>query len=296
MSGAYAGISVVIPTLNEGDYLRRTVEQLRATVPGGTELIVVDDGATDGCCDFLRTGNEAVRLLEPDGERLGVSGARNKGAAAARGDVLVFLDAHVEVRPGWIETLRDAALVPGVGAVGPGIAVLGRPDCCGWGMRYRDAGLGIEWLPPPPPGSPPVVPMLAGACIVIRRDLFEAIGGFDTGLVRWGSEDAELSLRLWMAGHELRIVPEIVIAHLFRDRHPYAIDWAGILHNQLRLAFLHFGTARIARVVDRLKPFGDFAAACALLAGSDVNERRAALRGSRQCDDDAYFARFGDIH
>ncbi len=295
MDGAASEISVVIPTLNEGAYLRRTIDQLRATVPAGTELIVVDDGATDGCCDFLRAGGEA-RLLEPAGERLGVSGARNKGAAAASGEVLVFLDAHVEVQPGWIETLRDAALGPGVGAVGPGISVLGRTDCCGWGMRYRDAGLGIEWLAPPSPGSPPIVPMLAGACIVIRRDLFETVGGFDTGLLRWGSEDAELSLRLWMAGYELRIVPEVVIAHLFRERHPYAIDWAGILHNQLRLAFLHFGTERIARVVERLKPFGDFAAACALLAGSDVNERRAALRGSRQLDDDAYFARFGDIH
>lgn len=288
--------SVIVPTLNEGEYLRRTVEQLHATVPAGTELIVVDDGATDGCCDFLRPGADGVRLLESAGPRLGVSGARNKGAAVASGDVLVFLDAHVDLQAGWIEKLRDGACAPGVGAVGPGIAVLGRPECCGWGMRYRDASLGIEWLPAPAAGAPAVVPMLAGGCIAMRRALFESLGGFDTGLMRWGSEDAELSLRLWMAGHELRVVPNVVIAHLFRDRHPYAIDWAGILHNQLRLAFVHFGAARIARVVERLKRFGDFAAACALLAGSDVNQRRAAIRAARQYDDDVYFARFGDIH
>ena len=82
-------------------------------------------------------------------------------------------------------------------------------------MRYRDAGLGIEWLPAPSPGAPPAVPMLAGACIAMRRALFESLGGFDTGLMRWGSEDAELSLRLWMAGYELRVVPDVVIAHLF---------------------------------------------------------------------------------
>lgn len=287
--------SVVIPTLNEGESLRRTVDQLRATVPAGTELIVVDDGATDGCCDFLHAGAEDVRLLKPAGLRLGVSGARNRGAAEASGDVLVFLDAHVDLPPGWIERLRDAACEPGVGAAGPGIAVLGRPECCGWGMRYRDAGLGIEWLPAPSPGAPPAVPMLAGACIAMRRALFESLGGFDTGLMRWGSEDAELSLRLWMAGYELRVVPDVVIAHLFRERHPYAIDWAGILHNQLRLAFVHFDAARLARVIERLKPFGDFAAACALLAGSDVNARRAAIQASRRYDDDTYFARFGDI-
>jgi GT2 family glycosyltransferase len=288
-------LSVVVPTLNDGEYLRRTIDHLRATVPDGTELIVVDDGATDGSGDFLRSDPAGVRLLEPDGPRLGVSGARNKGASAATGDVLVFLDAHVELETGWIEKLRDAAVAPGVGAAGPCISVLGRPECRGWGMRYHDAALGIEWLPWPGVETPVAVPMLAGACIVMRRDLFEHIGGFDTGLMRWGSEDAELSLRLWMAGYEPRIVPDVVVAHLFRDRHPYAIDWAGILHNQLRVAFLHFSTARIARVVERMKRFGDFAAACALLAGSDVNERRAAIHAARQIDDDTYFARFGDI-
>jgi GT2 family glycosyltransferase len=288
--------SVVIPTLNEGEHLRRTVDQLRATVPASTELIVVDDGATDGCCDFLRTGAEDVRLLEPIGVRLGASGARNRGAAAANGDAVVFLDAHCELQPGWIEKLRDAAFEPGVGAAGPGVAVLGRRECCGWGMRYRDAGLGIEWLPAPPAAAPSAVPMVPGCCVAMRRTLFESLGGFDAGLMLWGSEDCELSLRLWMAGYELRIVPDVVVAHLFRERHPYPIDWATILHNQLRVAFVHFGTERVARVVEQLKRFGDFAAACALLAGSNVNERRAAVQTVRQYDDNTYFARFGDIH
>jgi GT2 family glycosyltransferase len=289
-------LSVVVPTLNDGAYLGSTIAHLRATVPAGTEIIVVDDGATDGSGDFLRNDPDRVRLLESTGVRLGVAGARNRGAEAANGEVLVFLDAHVELRPGWIEKLRDAALAPGVGAVGPCISVLGREECRGWGMRYRDAALGIEWLPWPGVETPETVAMLPGACIAMRRDLFEQIGGFDAGLVRWGSEDAELSLRLWMAGHELRIVPDVVISHLFRERHPYAVDWAGILHNQLRVAFLHFGPARLTRVIDRMKQFGDFAAACALLAGSDVNERRAAIRADRRIDDDFYFARFGDIH
>jgi GT2 family glycosyltransferase len=289
-------ISVIVPALNEGEHLRRTVEQLCATAPPRSEIIVIDDGSTDGCCDFLRPNLAGdVRLLEPSGMRLGVTGARNKGAAVASGDVLVFLDGHVDMEPGWLEKLCAPAREPAVGAVGPGISVLGRPECCGWGMRYRDAALGIEWLPAPA-SDPPIVPMLAGACIVIRRELFEMVGGFDTGLVRWGSEDAELSLRLWTAGYELRVVPGVVIAHLFRERHPYAVDWAGILHNQLRLAFVHFGAERIRRVIERMKPFGDFSTACALLADSDVNTRRADVQSRRSRDDDAYFACFGDIH
>jgi GT2 family glycosyltransferase len=293
-------VSVVIPALNEGDYLRRTVEQVRATLPPRGEIVVVDDGSADGCCDFLRAAPGGVRLLEPSPMRLGVSGARNKGAAAAAGEIVVFLDGHVDMRAGWLDSLCAAARDPSVGAVGPGIAVMGRPDCCGWGMRYHDAALGIEWLPAPPgvpPGEPPpAVAMLAGACIAVRRDLFDAVGGFDEGLVRWGSEDAELSLRLWMAGYEQRIVPDVTIDHLFRERHPYAVDWAGILYNQLRVAFVHFTQERIRRVIERMKPFGDFAAACALLADSDTNLRRDEVQARRSRDDDAYFARFGDIH
>lgn len=290
-----ADVSVIIPVLNEGDYLQRTIDQLFTTVPVGTELIVVDDGATDGGCDFLRNESIDVHLLGYEGIRLGVSGARNRGASAATREVLIFLDAHVRLAPGWIESLLNSALEPGVGAVGPGIAVIGRPECCGWGMRYRDASLSIEWLPAPKSHGASAVPMLAGACIAMRRDVFEEVGGFDTGLIRWGSEDAELSLRLWTAGYDTRIVPDVVIEHLFRERHPYAIDWAGILHNQLRVAFVYFSPARIARVVDRMKRFGDFAAACSMLAGSDVNDRRSLIQAVRQYDDDSYFARFGDI-
>jgi GT2 family glycosyltransferase len=289
-------VSVVISALNEGAYLGRTVDQVALTAPAGTEVIVVDDGSTDGCCDFLRKAPSDVRLLDPGPERLGASGARNRGAAAARGDVLIFLDAHMSLPGGWIEKLRAALSAPGVGAAGPGIAVLGRPECCGWGMRYQDAGLGIEWLRAPAQAEPATVPMLGGACFAVRRNVFEELGGFDSGLRRWGSEDAELSLRLWMAGYEVRVVPDVVVGHLFREKHPYAIDWATILHNQLRLSFVHFGSARITRVVDRMKRFSDFSAACAMLAESDVNERRAAVHAQRVYDDERYFQLFGDIY
>jgi GT2 family glycosyltransferase len=288
-------LSVIIPTLNEGEHLRRTLYQLRATIAPGVDVIVVDDGAADGCCDFLRDGGENVRLLEFSGARLGVSGARNRGAQAAKGETLVFLDAHVELPPGWIEALRDAASAPGVGAVAPAISVLGRPECCSWGMRYRDAELAIEWLPAPKQRQPAAVPMVPGCCIAMRREVFESIGGFDPGLRQWGSEDDELCLRLWTAGYEVRIVPDVAVAHLFRPSHPYQVDWSAILHNKMRVAFVHFGPARIARVVERLKRFGDFAAACALIAGSDVSDRRGAVRAARQFDDDTYFARFGDF-
>jgi GT2 family glycosyltransferase len=288
-------LSVIVPALNEGENLRRTINGLDGTLPAASEIIVVDDGSTDGGTDFLR-GSCNVRFFEPEmpGMRLGAPAARNKGAVAASGEVLIFLDAHVDVMLGWAEPLIAAVRDPAVGAAAPGISVIGRPDCCGFGLRFRDACLGVEWLPPP--DGDLEAPLLPGACLAVRRDLFAEQDGFDPGLILWGSEDAELSLRLWTAGYALRMVPEVTVAHLFREQHPYAIDWTGVLHNMLRLAVVHFSRERLARVVERQKHYRDFAAAWALLTDTDAAARRAAVKTRRARDDQDYFAHFGDIH
>ena len=287
-------LSVVIPALNESDNLRRTIACLDGNLPPSSEIIIVDDGSTDGCCDFIR-GSSAVQLLEVSapGVRLGAPGARNRGAGHARGEVLIFLDAHVDVAPGWSEPLVRAARDPSVGAAAPGISVMGRPECCGFGLKFRDAGLGVEWLPAPT--QAPEAPLLPGACFAICRDIFEAEGGFDTGLVRWGSEDSEFSMRLWTAGYSLRLVPEITVSHLFRETHPYAIDWTSVLHNMLRLAVIHFNGERLVRVIERMKHYRDFASAWALLLETDTYARRTEMHGRRTRNDQDYFAHFGDI-
>jgi len=137
----------VIPALNEAGHLRRTVESALATAPGA-EIIVVDDGSRDGCADFLRGGHFPVTLLDsgPDGQRLGAGQARNKGAHLARANRIVFADAHVVFPPRWAEELCDALENPSVGAAAPAISVLGRPESKGYGLRWNNAQLGIEWL------------------------------------------------------------------------------------------------------------------------------------------------------
>ena len=120
-------------------------------------------------------------------------------------------------------------------------------------------------------------------------------GGFDVGLSRWGLEDSELSLRLWTRGYDLCMVPEVDVAHLFRERHPYAVDWDDLLFNTLRVAWMHFSDRRVTIVIDALKPYSGFANALSRLADSDAGERRTELRTNRARDDDAYFRRFGDI-
>ena len=161
-------LSVIVISLNEGESLRRTVDNLLATLPDSSEIIVVDDGSTDQSTGFLSEGYAGVTLVRPP-RRLGVAGARNFGASHANGDVLVFSDAHVEAPPGWADALLEVLARPEVGAVAPAISTM-RPaavECTGYGQKWLDASLAVGWLgqqssaPYPVPLAVRVLPGLA---------------------------------------------------------------------------------------------------------------------------------------
>ena len=86
-------ISVIVVTRNEGAELRRTVENLRDTLPGRSEIVIVDDASTDGSTARFR------RAIKAGG--IGVARARNLGAAQSKGDLLVFADGHIRLDKMW---------------------------------------------------------------------------------------------------------------------------------------------------------------------------------------------------
>ncbi len=285
-------VSVVLPATNESVLLERTVEQLVATLPADSEVIVVDNGSTDGCADFLAEGRwENVHLIR-SAEPLGVSAARNRGLAAARGEVVVFSDAHMDVPERWWEPLVRTLNLPRVGVAAPGIGVMGRPDLrAACGQRIVDNTLRLEWLPPKS-AEPCPVPTLGGGFMAIRRETLERAGAFDEGMPQWGSEDLELCVRYWLLGYESWVVPEVTVLHYFRQARPYGVQWHLLTHNLLRVALLHFNRQRIARVAAALRNRARFGAALAQAVESDVWQRRAEFAARRVRNDDWLFERF----
>jgi GT2 family glycosyltransferase len=307
---AAARISVVVPACNESTWLERTITQFRATLPSRSEIIVIDNGSTDGCADFLarqatpvatrracseqwrewqQVRNGITTRLVQTPQPLGVAGARNLGLDYATGEVVVWADAHVDVPAGWWPPLVATLNRPGVGLVGPAFGVLGDPDYIKmYGQYVADAKLRTQWLPQRAE-EPYPVPVLGGGFLAMRHDVLAQTGAFDAGMQQWGSEDLELSLRLWLLGYEVWMVPEVEVPHYFRDRNPYHVEWQRVIANQLRTIFLHLSGERLARAVHGLMDDPRFPRAMAACAESDLWQRREELLARRVHDDDWFF-------
>jgi LPS sulfotransferase NodH len=282
-------VSVVVVTHNEGENLERTIGAFQTTVPDSVELLVVDDHSTDGSTAFL-ADQDRVREVRPP-QRAGVAGSRNYGAARTSGEVVVFADAHVNPSPGWLAPLCSVFSDSEVAAAAPTISSAGRPNTRGFGFTWSEPSLAMCWF-----GNPPrdrFVPFICGCFMAFRREDFESVGGFDTGMRTWGSEDAEICLHLWRRGRASVVVPTSRVRHLFRPVFPYQVRWTWTIQNALRLATVHLGEQAQRRIVQHFAHRDQFATAFEDLLVSDVWLRRDAVRSASTHDDRWFFDRFG---
>jgi GT2 family glycosyltransferase len=272
--------SVVIPAHNEGAHVRSTVEAVLRSSGTGVEIVVIDDGSSDGCCDFLESARPGVVVLERQ-ERAGVAGARRRGAELAAGGTLVFLDAHCEPQPGWLDAMAAALDEHDAGIVAPCIVDAQQPEHKGYGAKPVDRMFTYRWLPRRAV-APYDVPIAGGGCMMMRRQRYGEIGGFDR-MRRFGIEDVEISLRSWLFGYPVIVVPDVEVAHVFRAER-IAAGWADAVHNALRTAVLHFDGERLTRIVAHLRSRPGFADAAQLLFDGDLFERREFVRSLRVRD------------
>ena len=206
-------LSVVIPVFNGGLDFGRCLLRLRASHGPHFELIVVDDGSTDGSADLARSfGARVIRHESPGGPAL----ARNAGAQAATADVVFFLDADVAVHPHTISRALDRF------DADPGLTALfgsydDRPDAPGVVSRFRNLlhhfvhqqGTFKNDLRP--------AHTFWTGCGAIRRRTFLDAGGFDPRLYEKPAiEDIELGYRLTLAGRRIVLARDVQATHLKR--------------------------------------------------------------------------------
>jgi GT2 family glycosyltransferase len=209
-------VSIVVPVHNQSDYTWNCLRVLRRDLPAGTEVIVVDDASTDATQGVLSRCS-GIRVIRND-ENLGFCGSANRGAESARGDYLVFLNNDTEVQEGWIDALVDAVeSEPDVGAVGAKLVLAdGRLQEAG-GIVWADASGWNYGLGEDPRRSRfnfrREVDYCSGAALMVRRESFERLGGFDRRFDPGFYEDVDLCFALRAEGQRTLYEPSSVVVH-----------------------------------------------------------------------------------
>ncbi|XP_038221587.1 uncharacterized protein LOC119839386 isoform X2 [Zerene cesonia] len=223
------------------------------------EIILVDDNSTlpelKGKLSYYiqtRLPPDLIKILRlPD--RQGLMRARMRGARTARGDVLVFLDAHCEAAADWLRPLlqrvahkRDAVLTPLIDVIDQttfqleaaeqfqvgGFTFMGHftwIDVPEWEKKRRGSDIAPTWSP-----------TMAGGLFAINRQYYWELGAYDEQMAGWGGENLEMSFRIWQCGGTLETIPCSRVGHVFRSFHPYGLPANSDTHG--------INTARMAEV------------------------------------------------
>ena len=196
--------------------------------------------------------------------RGGLMRARTIAANYATGDILVYLDSHCEVLPGWLEPLIEPIYRDPTAVTCPVIETIlwetmelhsGRAPM--GSMGSFNILMNYNWYPIPLKEqqrrkkenpqfwdiSPIRSPAMAGGLFAINREYFHKLGEYDTQMNVWGGENTEISIRIWTCGGSLLFTPCSKVGHVFRHGYPY--DFMGdhfdtVLFNYKRVAKVWF--------------------------------------------------------
>ncbi|XP_049884954.1 polypeptide N-acetylgalactosaminyltransferase 35A [Pectinophora gossypiella] len=295
------------------DKVQKAVNQLNSKFRKEEEMLETNNIDTDNIVDYINDDNNLdkktteknyaklsknglnIRLLRTS-KREGLIRARLYGADNSVGEVLIFLDSHIEVNVEWLPPLLSR-LVEGVDGVNvryspraaaPVIDVINAdtfeyaasPLVRGgfnWGLHFKWDNLPKGTLKTDEDFVKPIKsPTMAGGLFAIYREYFNSIGKYDAGMNVWGGENLEISFRIWMCGGTLELIPCSRVGHVFRKRRPYGLgekeDY--MLHNSMRMAKVWMD--------DYVKKVIEQNPQAAHVDTGDLSERQA-LRNSLKC-------------
>lgn len=217
MSEGKPTASVIIPHWNGLPHLDVCLTALRQQTLADYEVILVDNGSTDGSQAYVRQNFPEVRLIELS-ENRGFTGACNAGYAASRGDYVCLLNNDTEAESNWLQAIADAfEQNPQVGVIASKILLFDRRDHFHTaGDYYRVDGIpGNRGIWQADSGQydrqEPVFSACGGAA-AYRRTMLQEIGFLDDRFF-FSCEDIDMAWRAQLAGWDVLYVPQAVVYH-----------------------------------------------------------------------------------
>ncbi len=249
-------VSIIIPFHNElWAVLVRCIYSIIYRTPYQLihEIILIDDASSETnlaqpLSKFVSL-TPKTRLLRLSSHE-GLMRARMVGARIATGDILVFMDAHIECTVGWLPPLLylikqqpTTIAIPVVDSLNPSTLAYFHPTYTLWGtfsweldFVWRDGYERFSDM-----SDPYNTVTMIGCAFAVRRDTFFDFGGYDEGMNVWGGENLEISFRTWLCGGALKIVPCSHIGHIYRARLPYLSSSEIMYRNLQRVAEVWMG-------------------------------------------------------
>ena len=212
-------VSVIIASRQEGSEIRETVQSAADAATGPLEIIVVDDGSTDGSCDGLTELSRpgvAVHVVRAE-RSLGAGRARNVGFGMAVGRVLVSCDAHMRFPRGIWHTIgrfaldRQAITCPSISSMFGGVQGTGADLC-----YHREGKIGMNYHRAKGEDPEPITNPI-GACYFIPREIYEALGRYPAVSGVWGYEEVALGTWAWLHAVPCYTYPAYTVHHLYRS-------------------------------------------------------------------------------
>lgn len=196
------GVSIVIPVFNQLEYTKMCLEKLRGNIhPCVKEIIIVDNGSTDGTADYL-TACDGIRVIA-NPENMGCAVAWNQGVKAASFQWVAILNNDVIVSSGWLKGLLEFAEKECLDIVSPA-------------SREGEYNYDLEDYARTFSQRMALVSRIGiaqGSCFMVRRRVFEKIGHFDENFSIGGSEDTDFYWRAKQAGFKMGITGASLIHH-----------------------------------------------------------------------------------
>lgn len=199
--------SVIVPTHNRHASLRNTIESLLRQDHADYEIIIVDDGSTDGTSSFLQNLQATPRLRIVSQSNQGPAAARNAGLAVAKGNLVAFTDDDCVVPPDWLRRYEEVMGASQLSFAGglvrnciPNIFSDVSQEITNHFVRFFGAG-----------GQ--TTTFLTSNNVVYRAEKLKALGGFDARFRGAGGEERALHARIISAGGQSKLVPNLVIDH-----------------------------------------------------------------------------------
>ena len=217
------GTVIVIPVHDGGAVTLACLDSVRASVPRGTKIVVVDDGSTDSALIATLDGLAATQAIQivRHGQAQGFPASANAGIHAARGRDVVLLNSDTLVPPGWLRRLRAAAYsARDIGTVTPlsnNASILSYPGVAGSNPFPDQAATNrLDRLAKRANGGDVVdIPVGVGFCLYLRRDCLTEAGFFRADLFAQGyAEENDLCLRARRLGWRNVALPGLFVGHL----------------------------------------------------------------------------------